>query len=344
MTGAVLPKVRERGGRRDEAPPQGRGSQSLRTFRRSGWARREARAGAMLVTPAFLFVAVFVLFPLGFAIYISLTNWPLVGSYHFVGAQNYAALGSDPIFIHSVIFTLIYTAIVTVPILVVGYGLATLVRSNRFGSTVFRTIFFIPFVVGLATESFILVVELQPNSGAINFVLSGVGIIKSSTAWLVNTDLALAAVCILVVWYASGLTMLLLMAGMQGIPREVYEAAEVDGASWWARERRITIPLLRPVIALSLIISVIGSFLAFNQFDILTQGGPGTSTDTVVMWIYQMAFVRFHIGAATAMGIVLVIVVGLISVVQFVLLRDPTEARGRARLSRPPTGARRETA
>jgi multiple sugar transport system permease protein len=277
-----------------------------------------------LVSPAFLFVAAFVLFPLGFAVYISLTNWPLIGPYHFVGVENYASIPKDSVFLHSVLFTLLYTGIVTVPIFLVGYGLAALVRANRFGSTFFRTAFFLPFVVGLATESFMMLLELQPNSGAVNFVLQKVGLTDGTTAWLVRTNLAIAAVCVLVVWYASGLTMVLLMAGMQGIPRDVYESAEVDGASWWDKELRITLPLLRRTIALSLILSIIGSFLAFNQFFILTQGGPGVSTTTVVMWIYQKAFVQLHVGAATALSIVLVIVVGVISAVQFFLLRDDT--------------------
>lgn len=280
--------------------------------------------GMALVSPAFLFVAAFVLFPLGFAVYISFTNWPLIGPYHFVGVENYASIPKDSVFLHSVLFTLLYTGIVTVPIFLVGYGLAALVRANRFGSTFFRTAFFLPFVVGLATESFMMLLELQPNSGAVNFVLQKVGLTDGTTAWLVRTNLAIAAVCVLVVWYASGLTMVLLMAGMQGIPRDVYESAEVDGASWWDKELRITLPLLRRTIALSLILSIIGSFLAFNQFFILTQGGPGVSTTTVVMWIYQKAFVQLHVGAATALSIVLVIVVGVISAVQFFLLRDDT--------------------
>lgn len=283
---------------------------------------RRPAVGMALVSPALLFVAAFVLFPLGFAIVISFTNWPLIGPYHFVGIANYTNIGRDTVFTQSVLFTLIYTAIVTLPILVLGYGLAVLVRSNRRGAVFFRTAFFLPYVVGLATESFMVLLELQPDSGAVNFVLREVGLSDGTTAWLVRTNLAIAAVCVLVVWFASGLTMMLLMAGMQGIPRELYESAEVDGATWWAKERRITLPLLRRTIALSLIISVIGSFLAFNQFYILTQGGPGVSTTTVVQWIYQKAFVQLHVGAATALSLALVVVVGLISAAQFVLLRD----------------------
>lgn len=285
------------------------------------------RIGFALVSPALAFVSVLVLFPLAFAVYISLTDWPLIGPYHFVGLENYAKIPKDAVYLHSIVFTLIYTAIVTLPILVLGYGLAVLVRANRFGSTLFRTAFFLPFVVGLAVESFMMLLELQPNSGAVNVVLEKLGVTDGSTAWLVNTNLAIVAVCVLVVWYASGLTMVLLMAGMQGIPHELYESAEVDGASWWDRERNVTLPLLRRAIALSLIISVIGSFLAFDQFYILTQGGPGVSTTTVVQWIYEKAFVQLHVGAATALAIVLVIVVGLISAAQFFLLREDSQER-----------------
>jgi multiple sugar transport system permease protein len=285
---------------------------------RRGYAGR----GLLLTSPALLFVLVFVLFPLAFAVYMSLTNWPLIGPFHFVGVRNYAQIGQDAVFGASVRFTLIYTGIVTVPILVVGYALAVLVRANRVGVTALRTAFFLPFVVGLTTESFMVYLELQPKTGAVNFVLEKLGLTDGSTGWLVNSVPAITAVCVLVVWSASGLTMMLLMAGMQGIPQELYESAEVDGASWWTRELRITLPMLRRTIALSLIISVVGSFLAFNQFFILTQGGPDVSTTTVVMWIYEKAFVQLHVGAATALSIILVVAVGLISLVQFLLLRD----------------------
>jgi multiple sugar transport system permease protein len=283
---------------------------------------RRGRTGMLLVSPAFALVAVFVLFPLGFAVYISVTDWPLIGSYHFVGGSNYSELAHDPVFIHSVLFTLLYTAIVTGPILVLGYALAAFVRANRPGSVLFRTAFFLPFIVGLATESFMLLLELQPDSGAIDAVLGKLGLASSSTAWTVHTDQALGAICVFVIWFASGLTMMILMGGMQGIPSELYEAANVDGATWWQKEWRITIPMLRRNIALSLIISVIGSFLAFNQFFILTQGGPGTSTEPIVMWIYEEAFVDYHLGYATAGAIALVVVVGIVSAVQFFLLRD----------------------
>jgi len=278
--------------------------------------------GLALVTPAVLFVGVFVLAPLAFAIYISLTSWPLIGSYRFVGLSNYVNIFEDGAFWHSVVYTLTYTAIVTLPILVVGYLMAVVVRANRRGSTALRTIFFLPYVIGLSTLSFLLVLEAQPGSGAVNLVLKALHITDGQTAWLVNGPAATGLICVLVIWAVSGLTMVLLISGMQSIPRELYESAEMDGASWWGREFHVTIPLLRRAIGMSLILSVIGSFLAFSQFYILTQGGPGRATTPIVLYIYQRAFVQLQVGAATALSIVLVIVVALISAGQFWLLRE----------------------
>lgn len=293
--------------------------------RRSAQARRNARTGLVLIVPALAVVGVFVIYPLGFGVYISLTNWPLVGSYHFTGLANYSTLAHNPLFLGSIVFTLKYTAIVTLPILAVGYGLAVLVRANRPGATIFRTLVFLPFIIGLTTLSYMSVVELQPTSGTANFLLSKLGIVSDTTAWLVHAGLATTAICVLVVWAASGLTMMLLMAGMQGIPEQLYESARVDGASWREAEWHVTLPLLRRPIALSLIISVVGSFLAFNQFYIMTQGGPGTSTVSVVMAIYDTAFTQFNIGLASAMSVVLVIIVGLITFAQFYFLQRKAE-------------------
>lgn len=289
---------------------------------RRGTLTHPRRTGLALITPAVALVVVFVFVPLVVAAYISLTNFPLIGDYRFIGFDNYASVLADPTFWDALGYTLLYTAIVTLPILLVGYGLAVLVRSNRRGATLLRTIFFVPFVIGLTTLSFLMLLEAQPNSGMVNVVLKWLGITDGSTAWLVNGPLATGLLCVMVVWAASGLTMVLLMSGMQGIPREVYESAEMDGASWWQREVQITVPMLRRTIAMTVILSVIGSFLAFTQFYILTQGGPGSDTTTIVMAIYRRAFVQLQLGAATAMSLVLVVITGLVTAAQFWLLRE----------------------
>jgi multiple sugar transport system permease protein len=290
---------------------------------RRSLSRRSSRAGMLLVLPAVALIVAFVLFPLGFAVYVSLTNWPLIGPYHYIGLTNYRELYHDQAFRDAIRFTVTYTAIVTPPIFFVGYGLAMLVRANRPGVKLFRTLFFLPFVVGLTTASYLFSIELQPNSGAVDYVLSTLGLASDSQPWTVGYHTALIAISAIVVWFASGLTMLILLGGMQSIPRELHEAAEVDGASWLERELRITLPLLRRSIALSLIISVIGSFLAFNQFFILAQNNYGL--ETVVELVYQAAFTQYHLAYGTAMALLLVVVIGLVSAVQLALFRDSTE-------------------
>lgn len=290
--------------------------------RRAGTLTHRSSTGFLLVLPALVFVVVFVFVPLGFALYISLTNWPLIGTYRFVGLANYAAIAKDAAFVKSVLYTLLYTAVVTVPILVVGYLMALAVRRRRRGTTVLRTVFFLPYVIGLATLSFMLALEAKPGSGAVNVLLETLGITDGQTAWLTSGPLSTGLIIALVVWGVSGLTMLLLASGMQSIPGELYESAAMDGATWWQREVRITVPMLRRTIAMTLVLSIIGSFLAFTQFYVLTQGGPGTDTTTVVMDIYNRAFVQLQVGAATALSLVLVVVVGIVSAAQFFLLRE----------------------
>lgn len=289
---------------------------------RAGSLTHPARVGLLLVAPAVLFVVVFVFVPLIAAVGISFTNFPLIGPVEFIGLENFRLAFTDPVFWRAILYTLVYTAIVTLPILVVGYALAVLVRARRRGATLLRTVFFLPYVVGLTTISFLMLLEAQPNSGAVNVVLRFLGITDGTTAWLVDGPLATGLIIVLVIWGVSGLTMVLLMSGMQGIPREVYESAELDGASWWQTERRITMPMLRRTIALTVIISIIGSLLAFTQFYILTQGGPGSETTTVVMSVYRRAFVDLQLGAATAMSLILVAITGLVTAIQFALLRE----------------------
>ena len=295
---------------------------TTRRRRRHGTLSHPSRTGFLLVLPAVLFVVVFVVVPLLIAIGIAFTNFPLIGDARFVGLANFATALVDPTLWSGVLYTVVYTAIVTLPILLTGYVLALVVRANRWGSTLLRTVFFLPYVLGLSTLSFMVLLEAQPNSGALDIVLKALGITDGSTAWLVNGPLATGLICGLIIWGVSGLTMVLLMSGMQGIPRELYESAELDGASWWQMERRVTIPLLRRTIAMSVIISVIGSFLGFTQFYILTQGGPGSATTPVVLAIYRRAFVDLQLGNASAMSLILVVLVGIITVVQFVVLRN----------------------
>ena len=284
-----------------------------------------AVVGLLLVTPALAFVGVFFLAPLVLMLWMSLHKWPLLGHTSWVGLDNYRAMGSDPVFWRSLGFTVEYTLIITPILIVVGFCLALLVRRPRRGVGFFRTVFFMPYVIGFAAASYLFVWLLDPGVGLLDRTLDALGITSHPVLWLSTRTLALFAVIIMVVWKTVGFTMLLFMTGLQGIPDDVQEAAQVDGAGRWTTLRRVTLPLLRRTTALTIILAVVGSMLAFDQFFIITNGGPNNTTLTTVYWIYNSSFVNFQLGYGAAMSVVLMLILVAITAVQLYLLRDQTE-------------------
>jgi len=283
---------------------------------------RRSRQGLLLVLPAVALVAIFFFLPLLFGVYISLTNWPLIGPVRFIGLSNYITLFTSTSFWQSVVFSLEFTLLVVPGSLVGGYVLAHLLRAKRRLAPVVRAACLIPTIIGITTISYMFVLELQPGIGAFGVILHGLGLGSATTAWLTNPTLALVVIAGITVWAGSGFTALLLMAGMQSIPEQLYEASRLDGARLLEREWYITIPLMRRTIALVLIITVVASMLVFSQFLILTNGGPGTSTSSMVLFLYDTAFGRFQVGYGTAISLVLFVMLLSLSGLQFWLLRE----------------------
>ncbi len=295
--------------------------------RRSGsLVRRQNREGAMFVLPALLFVVVFFLIPLVMTGWLSLHNWPLFGTPRFTGLQNYQDLVFDQTFLASLGFTIKYTLLVTPLIFLVAFGLALLARQPFAGVGIFRTAFFLPVVIGLNTASLIWVWMFNDQVGIFDGVLQGLHLIHAPIIWLATPNGALIATVVMIVWKTSGLSMLLFLGGMQAIPEEFYESARIDGSGRWAQMRYITLPLMRRTFALALTLSLIGSFLAFDQFFIMIHGGPQQSTLTTVFWIYSNAFTYFKLGYGSAMSIVLLLILVTISALQLYLLRDDTQS------------------
>jgi len=299
----------------------------------SAQSRRRQRAGLFFVLPSVAFVGLFFIVPLLITAFMSLHNWPLLGDRHFIGLGNYRALASDTTFWNSLIFTIKYTVVMTpiivviTPIIVViAFGLALLVRQHLPGVGFFRTAYFLPVVIGLATASIMWIYMFNDQTGVFNGILQGLGLVNAPVEWLNEPTGALLAIVVMVLWKAVGGTMLFFVIGLQAIPDDLYEAAKIDGAGRWALTRYITLPLLRRIFALALVLSVIGSFLAFDQFYIITQGGPQNSTITVVYWIYTTAFTYFKLGYGAALSIVLLVILVAISVVQLYLLREDTQS------------------
>ena len=288
-------------------------------------AARRQLAGLFFVLPAVLFMGVFFLTPLVLAAWVSLHDWPLFGARSWAGLANYRKLFEDEQFRTSLAFTTRYALYVTPPIFLLGFGLALLVNRKTRGVGLFRTLFFLPNVIGFGAACLMWFFMLNDDFGVINATLRGLGLLDGSQIWLAKYDTALAIIIVMVVWKTAGGTMQLLLIAMQSIPDDIYEAAAVDGAGPLSRLRSITLPLMKRTFALALVLSVAGSYLAFDQFYILTRGGPRNQTTTVVHLITNEAFSAFDVGYATTMSFALMFVLILLSSAQLWLLRDSTQ-------------------
>ncbi|MEV2217626.1 sugar ABC transporter permease [Streptomyces sp. NPDC050997] len=291
--------------------------------------RRRSRKvkGLAYAAPTAVFVTVFFLLPLLLVGQMSLSDWPLLAGDRGVNApENYTDVTDSTLFWPAVRFTLLYTAIVTVALLGLALLLALLVQESRPGAGFFRTVYFLPGALGLASASLLFWGLYSPTTGPLSRALEKLGLVDDPVSFLGTPTAALLSTVFLIVWKFAGFYMLILLVGIQRIPHEVYEAARMDGASRGQIFRSITLPLLRPSIALSLLLCVTGSLLAFDQFFILTKGGPDNSTVTIVQLIYREAFQRLNLGTAAALSITVLAVLLLLNALQFRGLRRADES------------------
>ncbi len=284
--------------------------------------RRRRVIGLLYLTPAIVFVLVFTAYPLTQMVAMSFTNWSLITPPKPVGLANFQAAFNDKQFWTSLGYTIRYTIIITPILMVGGYLLALLVAPNSGLRRTTRTIIFIPVVIGLGVSSLAWVWLFDPTFGLINKVLSDLGLIDKPILFLgVDADLSTWSIIASVVWKVLGFGMILFVAAIQAIPSEINEATMVDGASFWQRTRRVTIPLTRRTILLVTLISVIGSLLAFDQFYIMTAGQPFNQTATAVFFIYKNSFPFLHLGYGAALSLILAAIILVFTVVQMVLTR-----------------------
>ena len=286
------------------------------------WAQRRKLTGLLFVLPTVAFVTVFFIVPLLMTVFMSFHDWPLFGERAFTGLANYSELGKDRQYLKSLDFTFRYTLLVTPPIFLLGFILASLVRRNIRFIGIFRTIFFLPVVIGLGVSSLLWVWMLDDRIGVFNKILLDLNLVTKAQLFLGRPNTAMNVIILSVVWKTVGFTMILLLAGLQAIPDELYESAEVDGAGYFRKLFYITLPLMRRFIALALILSVIGSVLSFDQFYIMTRGGPRNSTISIVYWIFNNSFTYFKMGYGSAMSIVLLGILVALTGAQFYVLRE----------------------
>jgi multiple sugar transport system permease protein len=284
--------------------------------------RRHKLTGLLYLMPALLFVAAFTAYPLIQMVWVSFNNWSLITPPRYVGIGNYTRAFADTQFWVSLGYTLKYTLLITPILMIGGYALALLTATNTPLRRFTRTVVFIPVVIGLGVSSLLWVWLFDPTFGLINRTLDDLGIIDKPIQWLgTDADSSTWAIIASVVWKVIGFGMILFVAAIQAIPKEVTEATMVDGASFWQRTRRVTLPLTLSTILLVTLISVIGSLLAFDQFYIMTAGQPFNQTATAVFYVYLNSFPYLKLGYGAALSLILALIVLLFTIVQMTLTR-----------------------
>jgi ABC-type sugar transport system permease subunit len=301
-TESSLPTVRR-------APRRRLTQQSRRTW--SAW---------LFLAPSLVVLALFTLYPMVQAGYLSLTDYNLISAAKWVGLDNYAELFVDPAFWNAFWNTVLYAAVVTPVTVALALAFAMMLNQAFVGRAFARTAIFLPFIVSLGIIAIAWSFLLDPNIGLLSHWLSQIGIVTEQ-GWLSDPRLAMPAVMLVGVWKNVGFYMVIYLAGVQSIPAELYEAARLDGTTAWQRFRNVTLPLLSNQTLLVSVLALIATLQAFDQIYVMTHGGPYFKTETLVMLIYRSGFQELHFGYGSAISFVLLIFVFLLSMVQYGLQR-----------------------
>lgn len=279
----------------------------------------------LFICPVIVMNLIFFCLPFLQSLAMSFFEWPLLGEKTFVGLGNYQTLLADDQFRTSLLFTMKYTLFVTPALFLMTFILALLIDGKFKGVTLFRTIYFSPVVISMTSCSLIWLWIYNDLYGILNYILQKLHIIDEAILWMGSEKTSLPAIVFMITWKMAGFSMLIILAAFQSVDTEVYESAAIDGASKARQFFHITLPIIRPQVGLALIMSVIGSVLAFEQFLIMTKGGPTETTTTLVHYIYNTSFKYYNFGYGSAMTIVLLLIMLALSFAQMRLLKDPTE-------------------
>ncbi len=277
--------------------------------------RREVLEAYLYLLPTFIGLLLFSLGAIIASAGISFTDWDVLRPARWVGLSNYERLFRTPLVWQTFGNTLYYTAVIVPVGTALALGLALALNRGLRGIVVLRSLYFMPVISSTVAVSLVWGWLYNQQFGLINYLLSLVGI--TGPAWLADTTTAMPAVIIMSIWKGLGYNMVIFLAGLQGIPQELYEAAKIDGAGAWARFRYITFPLVSPTTFFIVVLSTIAAFQVFDQTFVMTGGGPAYSTTTLALYIYQNAFQWFHMGYAAALSYVLFGAVAAVIMVQF---------------------------
>lgn len=277
--------------------------------------RKEALLGWVFLAPEIIGMLLLNVFALGFSLYLSFSSWDLlsgVSGIKFNGIANYVRMFQDPTIMTALKNNLIYT-VITVPIpMAIAMVLAVLIHSKVYLKDYFKVSFFIPYISSIIAVAAVWSALFHPSLGPINQFLLDIGI-SNPPKWLVDPKLSLVAVAIISSWAALGYTIIIYLAGLTNISEELYEAAEIDGATGLQKFWKITIPMLRPTTFFLFITMLIGSFKVFDIISFLTEGGPNNSSTVLVFKIYEEGFTNYNMGYASAISWLLFAIIGLIT-------------------------------
>lgn len=268
----------------------------------------------LLISPYLLHVLVFVLFPVGFSLFLSFHEWNIIGPMKYVGTANYEKLFLDQYFIKSLRNTLVFLMIHIPLQIIIALGLAIILNEKLWFRAFFRGAFFMPVVVSGVVVTILWQQLYGFEMGSINTFLMWLGFEK--VGWLIDPVWAMPSIAIMATWKNVGLYVILFLVGLQSVPRSLYEASELEGATRWQQFWHITLPVINPTVIMVMILSTIGGFSLFIEPYVMTGGGPLNSTLSSVLYIYKQGFFYYHMGYAATLGLILALIILMVVFIQ----------------------------
>ena len=284
---------------------------------------KDQRDGILFSLPFIAVYVLFMVFPIGFGLFISFFKWDILSEKIFIGFGNYINLFTDTLFYTSLWHTVQFVLITTPFLLILSFVMALLITSKSVLRNAAENIFFLPYILSITVIGTLWAWLFQKDFGAFNQIISMFG--GEAIGWLTDPKMAIWSVSFATIWWTAGFNMVLYSAGIKQISPEIYESAQIDGAGYFQRLFKITIPLLHPTIVLVTILQIIASFKVFGQVYVMTGGGPYGKTRVLIQYIYETGFSYFKMGYSSAMAYILFMCILIVSILQYVLMRRGEE-------------------
>src|SRR6266498_543126 len=306
---------------------------AARTVVRAGFLARRHRRYQLFIVPALVVVGAVIVFPWLFTVYMSAFDWKIGTTAHFVGLANYVQLATNQRFIESIVHTLYFTVLAVVVPLILGTAAALVFHREFPFRGLLRAVFTMPMMATPVAVALVWTMMFHPQQGVLNYLLSLVGLPPS--LWVYSPTLVIPSLVLVEIWHWTPLVMLIVLGGLAGLPTEPYESARLDGASEWQLFRYVTLPLVAPFLVVAAVIRTIDALKAFDTIYVISQGGPGTASETINIYLYLQAFAFYNVGNASAVVVVFFVIILALALLLSTWLaagRTAGAARARGRL------------